>query len=362
MVSKQLQTQKSDIGQTRWVEAENVSLQDGQVRLKVDQVAFTANNITYAVMGQQFGYWQFFPTADEEWGIIPTWGFADIVESNHPDFEIGERVYGYLPMATELVITPGDVKPMQFKDVSEHRVNLPMVYNVFVRTKNDPFYDADLEPYRSLWFPLAGTSYGLADWLEQTNYQNAEAVCLVSASSKTSLGLAHMLKAKEEGKRLIGITSAGNKASVEDLGYYDEVLTYQDIEAMAASVPTVIVDFSGNGETLSQMHRHLGDNMTHTVIVGASHWEEERKGEGYISERSELFFMPAYAAQRAKETEGAFFPNLYGACKDVAEAAAKWMSLVEANSPQEIEALYTQVKDGALSADQGGIINFSKLG
>jgi hypothetical protein len=50
--------------------------------VKIDRFAFTANNITYAVVGDQFGYWQFFPpTGDEvkDWGILPVWGFADVV-------------------------------------------------------------------------------------------------------------------------------------------------------------------------------------------------------------------------------------------------------------------------------------------
>ncbi len=33
---------------------------EGEVLVKIDRFAFTANNITYAVVGDQFGYWQFF--------------------------------------------------------------------------------------------------------------------------------------------------------------------------------------------------------------------------------------------------------------------------------------------------------------
>ena len=76
-----LQTKKSDISEIRWVEYDQPQLEEGQVRLGVDQVAFTANNITYAVMGEQFGYWHFFPTIPEEYGVIPVWGFADIIKS-----------------------------------------------------------------------------------------------------------------------------------------------------------------------------------------------------------------------------------------------------------------------------------------
>ncbi|MEC8426990.1 MAG: DUF2855 family protein, partial [Pseudomonadota bacterium] len=45
-------------------------LQDGQVLLKVDQFAFTANNVSYAAIGKAFHYWDFFPAPDHN-GIIP---------------------------------------------------------------------------------------------------------------------------------------------------------------------------------------------------------------------------------------------------------------------------------------------------
>ena len=38
--------------------------------VKVDRFAFTANNITYAILGDQLKYWQLFP-APEGFGNIP---------------------------------------------------------------------------------------------------------------------------------------------------------------------------------------------------------------------------------------------------------------------------------------------------
>ena len=50
--------------------------------VKVDRFAFTANNITYAEIGDKLGYWRFFP-APEGWGHVPVWGFAEVIESRH---------------------------------------------------------------------------------------------------------------------------------------------------------------------------------------------------------------------------------------------------------------------------------------
>ena len=73
----ELQILKSDITQSRVVESEldtGTPLVAGEVLLKVDKFGFSANNVTYAAAGDQLGYWQFFPTSNNEtetWEELP---------------------------------------------------------------------------------------------------------------------------------------------------------------------------------------------------------------------------------------------------------------------------------------------------
>ena len=53
---------------------------------------------------------------------------------------------------------------------------------------------------------------------------------IASASSKTALGLAHLLKANERAT-VIGLTSPGNVGFVESTGAYDRVVPYGDLPA-----------------------------------------------------------------------------------------------------------------------------------
>lgn len=55
---------------------QDVPLADGQVRVRVERFALTANNITYAAMGGMLEYWQFFPSDETGWGIVPVWVLA----------------------------------------------------------------------------------------------------------------------------------------------------------------------------------------------------------------------------------------------------------------------------------------------
>ena len=85
-------------------------LANGEVRLAIDFFAFTANNLTYAVAGDFLGYWNFFPVVpDDGYGVIPVWGFADVIESRCDEVLVGERLYGYFQPSGELVIAPTNV-------------------------------------------------------------------------------------------------------------------------------------------------------------------------------------------------------------------------------------------------------------
>ena len=115
MSSTQFQVRKGQFATTRLVDLPDVALADGQVRVRIAHFAYTSNNITYAAFGDAMHYWDFFPVpADADgtaWGCIPVWGFGDVVQSLHPGVAVGERLYGYWPMATHAVLQPTRLTP-----------------------------------------------------------------------------------------------------------------------------------------------------------------------------------------------------------------------------------------------------------
>ena len=100
---------KHDLQQSKLIETRLPdALPSDALLVKVDRFAFTANNITYAVLGDQLKYWSLFPAPDG-FGNIPVWGFGEVIASKHPMVPVGERLFGYFPMATHLVIEAADV-------------------------------------------------------------------------------------------------------------------------------------------------------------------------------------------------------------------------------------------------------------
>ena len=293
-----LWVKKDDLAQSEWHESEMPTLADGQILLAVEKYALTANNITYAVVGDGFGYWNFFPTGDAEWGIVPVWGFASVVATKNADIAVGERVYGYLPMASHLLVTPTNVQDGGFVDGAAHRQGLAIIYNQYNRLGKG---EGSLEAERAIYQPLFTTSFLIEDFMRSNDWFGAAALVMTSASSKTSLGLAMVTKSLSPSIKRIGLTSAGNKAFVEQSGLYDQVLTYDNLSAADASSPTVSVDFAGNGRLLADIHAHWGDALKFSSLVGATHVSERGGADGLQGPKPQLFFAPTAAESLIKE-------------------------------------------------------------
>ena len=96
---------RDDLHRIRFEDAGVPEPAEGQALLAVDAFGLSANNITYATFGEAMSYWSFFP-AEEGWGRVPVWGFAEVGESRHEGLPAGTRVYGYLPPSSHVVLTP----------------------------------------------------------------------------------------------------------------------------------------------------------------------------------------------------------------------------------------------------------------
>jgi hypothetical protein len=232
MLASQVHVTKDSLEKAVLVDTDLGPLSEGAVRLKIESFSVTANNITYAVVGDGFGYWNFFPAPDGK-GIVPMWGHAKVIESNHSDFAIGERVYGYIPMASHLDVIPGNVSASGFVDTAEHRQPMSPIYNQYSRLAADPEHDPAREGERMIFGPLFKTGFLIEYFMRNESWFGAGNVILTSASSKTAMGLAAVAKERSPGVTRIGLTSAGNVDFVTKTGLYDQVLAYDDVGSLS---------------------------------------------------------------------------------------------------------------------------------
>src|ERR1700744_4265256 len=197
-----IEVSKADLRVARAVDTPLPPLSQGAARLRLRLFGLSANNVTYATMGESvLGYWDFFP-APSGWGCTPCWGFADVVESRTPGIATGMRFYGYFPLAETLDVMPGNISDRGFADGAPHRANKPAVYNQYHLTTADPLYDPEFEPEQVLFRPTFAPGWWLADFAHR---DNARAIIMSSASSKSALATASQLRRLGD-HRLIGLT------------------------------------------------------------------------------------------------------------------------------------------------------------
>jgi len=356
--------ERKDLRETHWLDAPDAALPPGSVRLRIELFALTANNITYAAFGDAMSYWSFFPTPDPDTGCIPVWGFATVAESRGDGVEVGERFYGYFPMADAVVLLPGRVGPAGFVDEAAHRRELPGIYNHYLRCSADPLHDPAHEGELALLRPLFTTSFLIDDFLADNAFFDARTVILSSASSKTAYGTAFCLAQRRgtpQAVRVVGLTSAANADYARGLGCYDEVRLYDEVALLDANAPSVYVDMSGSVPVRAAVHAHFGDRLRYSCSVGGTHWNELGSGKGLAGPRPVLFFAPAQSRKRLAEWGSEAFGRKlaqawHAFMVPVTDAKAPWLQVVRSRGKDAVEATYRAQLDGSVPAREGRIL------
>ena len=343
---------RNDLGRTTLVDSAAPTLVDGEALLRVDRVGLTANNVTYAVLGDAMRYWQFFPPEprglDGQWGLPPLWGFAEVVASTVEGVEVGQRVYGYLPPAGHLVVRPDRVNATGFRDASAHRAELPSPYNSYRSTTGDPAYRPEQEDLLILFRPLFFTSFMLADQVIDNDFYGVRSLVLSSASSKTAYAAAFELHGR--GPRLVGLTSPGNLAFTRSLGCYDEVISYDDIDTLDV-VETAYLDLSGAPATRAALRGHLGDRLVRDIAVGLTNQTPNADAAG------EVFFAPVQMRKRGQDwgREG-LDERFTAAWQRFAPMLSGWLDVRVGDGPEALRDAWLDVLAGRTPPRTGHVV------
>ncbi len=351
-MSLAFEVNRSAIDQTRVVSDSVGELQAGEARFRIESVALTANNVTYALFGEQLQYWKFFPASDD-WGRLPVWGFAEVVETKTAEVEIGSRWFGFWPLAEQVIMQPSR-RGSSLVDRLAHRQELPGTYNRYQLAKAAASKSDAVEmTYR----PLYMTAYLIVEQLKSAP-ESWDLVIVSSASSKTALGTGFVLR--ESGIPTLGLTSSGNLAAVKSWNVYDDVVSYDDLEATSLSADRIAyVDIAGNATLRRQVHAHASDALLLSLAVGASHHQIDEPSGQLTGPRPELFFAPSVLEAVSSGDRAASFNQAFAASWDQFSAlATSWLRPIAVQGVENAGPAYAQVRGGEVQPDQALIINF----
>jgi hypothetical protein len=327
-----LEVSRADLTVTRLIRAGIAAPEPGEVLFEVERFGLSANNVTYALLGDALRYWDLFPAAPG-WGRIPVWGSLRVLDSAVPGVEPGRRAFGLGPMATHVLLRPGRAGQATFTEGSAHRAGLSSVYNVYAWAP--PGSSADDDALLVLR-PLFWLSFTLDDHLARRP-DPARPVIVTSASSKAALGLAHLLARR--GVPVTGLTSAGRVAFVDGLRVYDQVLGYDQVAALPAADATV-VDIAGDAALRDQIVRRL-KTPAEVVVAGGTHGEAGALAAG-------AFSAPRYIRDLAREQGWPELERRYqAALADFAAGARAWLEIVRHRGLDAAARVYREVLAGA---------------
>jgi hypothetical protein len=369
-----LEIRRAAIGEAEVHEEPFTDLLDGQIRLRVDRFAVTANNVSYAGAGDLLGYWDFFPSSDPStWGRVPAVGYAEIIESRHPDLPVGGRYHGWFPMAETVDFTATATRD-GFRDDGDHRQMHAPIYRSYTRTDLDPFHDdaPDGEDRHALLRVLLLTGFLADEFFADSGgataggaapFFGAEQVIVLSASSKTAIGFSQRA-AKRDGITVVGLTSASNVDFVRSLGFYDSVVTYDDLDDPDTGIPivdSVVIDMAGNPNVLAAVHHRLGDRIKYSMMIGKSHHDAvSATPPGALPGPPPQFFFAPTALDRLVELWGAaeYRRRTIEATTEFVEASRAWMTIDERRGPDGPASAWRSIYGGDVRPDVGVIASF----
>jgi uncharacterized protein DUF2855 len=298
----------------------------GEALFAVERFGFSANNVTYALLGDHLRYWDLFP-AEPGWGRIPVWGYLRVLASAVPGVDPGRRAFGLCPMATHVLLRPERAGQATFTEGSPHRAALSSVYNVYAWVPPGPPSDDDaLVVLR----PVFWLSFTLDDYLAH-RAEPDQPVIVTSASSKAALGLAYLLARR--GVPVTGLTSARHLPFVTRLDAYDQVLGYDQAGSLPAG-PATLVDIAGDAARRDAIERNLGGQVE-VVLAGGTHGDPGPLAAAPLAARpqpaespaSRAFSAPRYIRDRAREQGWPELERRYQAALEGFAAAASWLEV-----------------------------------
>jgi len=337
------------------------AVDEGQVMVKVDKLALTANSISYVLAHQEgiLSYLDSFP-APEGLAHIPCWGYGDVVYSKSADVAEGERLYGFFPIASHVILTVGEAKPNGFTDTSPGRDAVAPFYSEYNYARKEPGYAPEFEDTVMLFRPLFGTSYLLQSFCQDHEFFGADRVIVTSASSKTAMGFGYLLQKKYAEKvKAIGLTSPRNHDFVVGLDCFNEVLTYDQVDLIDRGGKVLFFDVAGDRELLEKVHLRMGDAIAYSGQVGRTHWDADHDDACVALPGAKPVFWsgPDQVMKLRERHGGGGMMKVIGASMvDFLMAAHNWIKMMPAEGPEAIDNRVRSVLDGGVNANEGVVL------
>lgn len=268
------------------------------VRVRTKLTTLTRNNITYAATSRTLPFIHAYPVSENfpapyndagNWGIVPCWGYSEVLESTIDDIAPGTTLYGYWPTSS----LPVDLQlesagpAGHYWDVSEHKKVLWSLYKHIEVVEDLPPRDA--QAITVGFMPLFGASYYLdrycfpvrnsgflappmsgQQWSAEDGDLDGTVVVNLCASSKTARAFSWLLRRRDPGSRPLAVLDVSSSPEslpapsnadgleTKSVSYHDltDEATVRWISDLKAS-RVVVVDFGAPANVVHDFEKAL---------------------------------------------------------------------------------------------------------
>jgi hypothetical protein len=106
------------------------------------------------------------------------------------------------------------------------------------------------------------------------------------------------------------------------------------------------------------LHHHLRDNLKHSCLVGATHWERGKREPELPGPAPTFFFAPTRIQQRNKDWgPAALQERLAGAWQEFLEFTNDRLQLVYGRGEAAVERVYLDTLEGRSKPDEGQLLS-----
>lgn len=255
-------------------------------------------------------WWETFPLPNgiqapyndqDAYGIVPAWGYGEVLESKVSGLEAGMLLWGYWPtsnLPVDLKFRPADIEG-HWIEISEHRKNVMNYYHRYwlyrdgearldslsgqeiqeMALNSAVLHEAGYSISNAIFGPAHVHPLGIGEWTEEDADLRSAVVISLSASGKTARAFNHTVasqRAKGSGPLgFLAITGQRNQSLAPKATFPTNVVTYEEstadstMEWIKARNPSkvVITDFGARGDALPQLGKALKTSMPATQIV-----------------------------------------------------------------------------------------------
>nr|OQO16020.1 hypothetical protein B0A51_17805 [Rachicladosporium sp. CCFEE 5018] len=287
-------------------------LAEGHVKARASLVSLTSNNLAYARLGSSWDWWSGYQVPSSlpppyndasQYGIVPTWGYGEVLASRVPGLELGTQLWGFWPsnsMAVDFKLVP-DEPEGHWRDVTKSRAGMMSYYHRYqvanLHGKISALSSNDLEKvaWQTVFLPLFACGYWTskyvlgpqpvhpfgapgAEWTKEDADLSKAVVISLSASGKTARAFTDTLfHSREPGTGPLGFLAVSSKPDAEWLTSgklpsravaYADATSDETTKWIRDLHPSrmVIVDFGGRAGSLDSLMTALKSSLSQASL------------------------------------------------------------------------------------------------